>query len=282
MPRKRIYTDDTPKPPAAKRRKQEDYRYVAVIYSESSGRWKGYGVLDGARPFAEVDHLQDECAKLVRIQQADAKSSDNEQKRIKDLCARELKSNSKYIGVSWKAGKWRARVIHDRKQYHVGYFDSEILAAKAVNKKCDDLGIDVKNPSVYHLEDTFLKAPLVLQEFTSKPKPAYIDIYQTPKPKSLRQIRSPIIEIDKAPKPPIIEIDMTRDRQTGVKKGPIVTIDMTMDSTPEPPNDPKMNLPVIEIDTGKAHYSNSYLSNPYQSRFTWLSTDSHIDNEVGL
>ena len=111
----------------------------------------------------------------------------------------------------------------------------------------------------------------MLQEFTSKPKPAYIDIEQTPKPNSLRQIRSPIIEIGNAPKPPIIEVDMTRDRQTGVKKGPIVTIDMTMDSTPEPPNDPKMNLPVVEIDTGKAHYSNSYLSNPYQSRFTVTS-----------
>lgn len=45
-------------------------------------------------------------------------------------------STSKYKGVDWskEKKKWRARVQAKGKQYHVGYFDSEMRAAKAYDK----------------------------------------------------------------------------------------------------------------------------------------------------
>lgn len=42
-------------------------------------------------------------------------------------------STSKYVGVSWRkrCGKWVAKVRMNKKDYHVGYFDNEVEAAKA-------------------------------------------------------------------------------------------------------------------------------------------------------
>lgn len=43
---------------------------------------------------------------------------------------------SKFKGVSWttREQKWRAVIMLDNKQTHIGYFDSELHAAKAYNK----------------------------------------------------------------------------------------------------------------------------------------------------
>jgi len=64
---------------------------------------------------------------------------------------RQLKSQlpqSPYIGVSWsrraKGGKWHAAV--NRK--HVGYYDSQFEAALAVNARCKELGVSLKNPQL--------------------------------------------------------------------------------------------------------------------------------------
>ena len=44
---------------------------------------------------------------------------------------------SNYNGVTWykMSNKWVARVWHDKKRFSVGYFESELDAAKAVNFK---------------------------------------------------------------------------------------------------------------------------------------------------
>ena len=46
------------------------------------------------------------------------------------------KRTSKYFGVGWckKINKWRARIILNKKEKHIGYFDKEIDAVLAYNK----------------------------------------------------------------------------------------------------------------------------------------------------
>lgn len=50
-------------------------------------------------------------------------------------------SSSKFKGVGWvkKPQKWRARIRIDHKIYHLGYFDSEVEAAKAYNEAAEKL-----------------------------------------------------------------------------------------------------------------------------------------------
>jgi|SRR5712692_4422661 len=41
---------------------------------------------------------------------------------------------SQYKGISWNLNRWRARIWADGKSQHLGYFDSELEAAKAYNQ----------------------------------------------------------------------------------------------------------------------------------------------------
>jgi len=52
-----------------------------------------------------------------------------------------LNCSSKYKGVYWEKAKkkFRARITHRGKNYHLGHFDSEIDAAKAYDKKAKEL-----------------------------------------------------------------------------------------------------------------------------------------------
>jgi hypothetical protein len=49
---------------------------------------------------------------------------------------RKGKCSSKYIGVSWYTSqkKWAARIMTDGKSRFIGYFDSEIDAARAYDE----------------------------------------------------------------------------------------------------------------------------------------------------
>lgn len=51
---------------------------------------------------------------------------------------------SRYRGVSLfkKTGKWKVELTHDYQYYFIGYFDSEIDAAKAYNHKALELGLE--------------------------------------------------------------------------------------------------------------------------------------------
>jgi hypothetical protein len=54
------------------------------------------------------------------------------------------------MGVSWKkqANKWKAGFRHNNKQIHIGLFENEKDAARAVNWKCKELKIPMKNLEV--------------------------------------------------------------------------------------------------------------------------------------
>ena len=49
------------------------------------------------------------------------------------------KATSQYKGVSMFHGKWRATIVKDYKQYHLGVFDTEMEAAQAYNEAAAEL-----------------------------------------------------------------------------------------------------------------------------------------------
>merc|ERR1711881_140973 len=60
------------------------------------------------------------------------------------------KRKGKYACVYWseEKGKWLGQFMHQKKRTFIGYFNTELEAAQAVNKKCVSLGIKLKNPEI--------------------------------------------------------------------------------------------------------------------------------------
>ncbi len=52
-----------------------------------------------------------------------------------------LKSSSKYVGVDYhkKSEKFRARIVHNKKLIHLGFYDNEIDASNAYEKKLNEI-----------------------------------------------------------------------------------------------------------------------------------------------
>ncbi len=55
--------------------------------------------------------------------------------------AKGRQKTSKYKGVSWfkQTKRWRTVIMLNKKQIHIGYFEDEIEASKAYNKKAKEL-----------------------------------------------------------------------------------------------------------------------------------------------
>merc|ERR1712034_71116 len=66
---------------------------------------------------------------------ADEKKEDNER-------------SSPFVGVYKKKFKYWGKMNHKKKTYYCGPFSNELDAAKAVNAKCVELGIPLKNPEI--------------------------------------------------------------------------------------------------------------------------------------
>ena len=68
-------------------------------------------------------------------------------------------SSSKYFGVSWvkERKKWTCVFFLNGERHYAGSFKIEEDAAKAVNLKCQELNITLKNPSVGVLDYEILK-----------------------------------------------------------------------------------------------------------------------------
>lgn len=62
-----------------------------------------------------------------------------------DRSGKLIKANTRYVGVYKKGKKFLARVNFQRKQIRVGYFSSAKTASVAVDLKCLELGIPLKN-----------------------------------------------------------------------------------------------------------------------------------------
>lgn len=61
---------------------------------------------------------------------------------------KKIKTTSKYKGVSWdkEAQKWKASLTKNYKKYNLGRYEDEIDAAKAYDKKFDELELEgIKN-----------------------------------------------------------------------------------------------------------------------------------------
>lgn len=90
----------------------------------------------GAKDGEEIDHRNHDGVdnRLCNIRKCTQSQNCQNRKPYKN-------SLSKYKGVSWNTQhkKWRVTVIKNKKQYHVGLFDSEIKAAKAYDAKALEL-----------------------------------------------------------------------------------------------------------------------------------------------
>ena len=71
----------------------------------------------------------------------------------------EKRDLGKYVGVYWLKQKktWRASMTHNSQTHYIGCFEFEEDAAKAVNSKCQELNIPLKNLSVGVLDNETLK-----------------------------------------------------------------------------------------------------------------------------
>ena len=80
-------------------------------------------------------------------QQVDHKNSDGLDNRLCNLrlctysqnnshVGKKPRNSSGYKGVSWskKLRKWRAQIAHNKKYYHLGYFNSKLCAANEYDK----------------------------------------------------------------------------------------------------------------------------------------------------
>ena len=86
------------------------------------------------------------------------------------------RNTSKFTGVSFNnaRSKYRAQVKHEKEDYYCGCFLNELEAAQAVNAKCVELNIPLKNPAVGLPEN---KQQVRFKEF--KTMPSYCQIIGT-------------------------------------------------------------------------------------------------------
>ena len=65
------------------------------------------------------------------------------------ICVQRLKRNRfTCVFFNKDRSKYLAYFIHEQKRYHCGTFSDELEAAQAVNLKCAELDIPLKNPKV--------------------------------------------------------------------------------------------------------------------------------------
>ena len=59
-------------------------------------------------------------------------------------------TKGQFKGVSFYKvrSNWEAKITHEGNRHFLGYFSTELEAAQAVNEKCVELGIPLKNPEI--------------------------------------------------------------------------------------------------------------------------------------
>ena len=136
-------------------------QWMGVVFNKkrnhfvASIKYKGKGYYLGCNQKAV------ECAKLYNIQASFFNSSGANPPFVlndipdyvtvpKDIFTERVaknksKKSSKYIGVSLnkQSGKWKAVLVYNKKQVHIGFFDDEQSAAIAYNKKAKELNEEI-------------------------------------------------------------------------------------------------------------------------------------------
>ena len=91
-----------------------------------------------AQPCATAASLcEQQAAAEDRGQAVDHEVRSSEEEDCEPVAKRQKKcvTRSEYVGVSWQKQnrKWKAQISHDGKTQHLGYFDDEHEAARAVD-----------------------------------------------------------------------------------------------------------------------------------------------------
>lgn len=106
--------------------KYNNYKEHRLIWLYHYGVW----------PKDQIDHING-IRDDNRIE--NLREVDNQQNHLN--LGSHLGSTSKYKGVHWfsRDSNWQAQIMNKGKRYHLGYFDTEIEAAKAYDTKAKEL-----------------------------------------------------------------------------------------------------------------------------------------------
>ncbi len=120
---------------------KRDNIYEAYITKDKKRYYLGRFETDTSAAIAyniKATELFGENAKLNLI---DKEDNIIEPIKYKKKYIKKIGSSSKYLGVNFhkRTNKWRARIIKSKKEYSLGYFMTEIEAAKAYNDKAIEL-----------------------------------------------------------------------------------------------------------------------------------------------
>ena len=144
----------------------DDEDYNAVV---SKGRWSAQKVSGGRNYYAQrqgglmMHRLIMDAPKDMVVDHINGDGLDNRRENLR-LATRQQNAintnhgwgKAKYVGVSWdeRMGKWKTQVhLRDPNTgrivpHHLGYFDSEIEAARAHDRKRRELFRDFAKPNV--------------------------------------------------------------------------------------------------------------------------------------
>jgi hypothetical protein len=120
---------------------KKGYAVRSVHLGKIAGRYKKtaaimHRILTAAPHYLQVDHIN---GNKVDNRKANLRLCTNGQN--KQNGAGYKNSTSKYRGVSWHSGmrQWYAQIQKDKRKYTIGWFENEVDAAKAYNRRASKL-----------------------------------------------------------------------------------------------------------------------------------------------
>ena len=108
----------------------------AVCYLSPCQRLWMHRLLTGAGAREVVDHIDGDGLNNQRSNLRVCSNAENQRNRGKPKTRARIASRFK--GVSWHNGKWRAKIVLGGKQRHLGYFAEERDAARAYDKAAEE------------------------------------------------------------------------------------------------------------------------------------------------
>lgn len=122
------------------KRRVKTSMYRGVSYSKKNAKWKSVLTVRGRQMFLGYHKTEETAAEYYDL----ASMRLNKKRKKVNFPGKNLTSkvreqtpkSSMYKGVSWSKSnsKWKAVITHEGKQFYLGYFESEVAAAKAYDK----------------------------------------------------------------------------------------------------------------------------------------------------